>query len=312
MAERRDKLTDLGSAIDAHLADGDSLYITGFTHLIGFGAAHEIIRRRRRDLTLIRLTPDVVYDQMVAAGCARHLHFSFLGNPGVGSLKAIRRAIEAGEIGWTEYTHGSLIAALRAGATGAPFALAPAAGRTDLAEHSDRFADVTSPFDGERVGVVAALRPDLAIVHVQRADVEGNAQVWGPVGDIPEAANAARRVIVTAEEIVETELLRRDPNRTVLLGGAVDAVVHLPWGAHPSYAQGMYGRDNRFYREWAEISSTREGIDAYFEEQVYGLPDWSSYVERRRERLEELARIGVAASDPVNYGDNAALAAAQE
>lgn len=312
MSERDGKLTDLGSAIDAHLADGDSLYITGFTHLIGFGAAHEIIRRRRRDLTLIRLTPDVVYDQLIAAGCARRLHFSFLGNPGVGSLKAIRRAIEAGEIEWTEYTHGSLIAALRAGATGAPFALAAAAGRTDLPRHSDRFAYVDSPFDGERVGVVAALRPDLAIVHVQRADAAGNAQVWGPVGDIPEAANAARRVIVTAEEIVETEQLRRDPNRTVLLAGAVDAVVHLPWGAHPSYAQGIYGRDNRFYRQWAEISSTQERIDAYFEQQVHGLPDWSSYVERNRARLEELAEIGVASSDPVNYGDNAALAAAQE
>lgn len=306
------KLTDLGAAIEANLADGDSLYITGFTHLIGFAAAHEIIRRGRRDLTLIRLTPDVVYDQLVAAGCASHLHFSFLGNPGVGSLKAIRRAIEAGEIGWSEYTHGSLIAALRAGAAGAPFALAAAAGRTDLSSHSDRYGFVASPFDGERVGVVAALCPDLALVHVQRADRAGNAQVWGPVGDIPEAANAARRVIVTAEEIVEEDVLRRDPNRTVLLANAVDAVVHLPWGAHPSYAQGIYGRDNRFYREWAEISSTQEGIDAYFAAQVHGLRDWSGYVERHRDRLEELAAVGVAASDPVNYGDNAALAAAQE
>jgi glutaconate CoA-transferase, subunit A len=306
------ELTDLGAAIDANLADGDSLYVTGFTHLIGFGAAHEIIRRGRRELTLIRLTPDVVYDQLVAAGCASHLHFSFLGNPGVGGLRAIRRAIEGGEIGWTEYTHGSLIAALRAGATGAPFALAAAAGRTDLSSHSDRFGTVTSPFDGERVGVVAALRPDLAIVHVQRADRAGNAQVWGPVGDIPEAANAARRVIVTAEEIVEEDVLRRDPNRTVLLGNAVDAVVHLPWGAHPSYAQGIYGRDNRFYREWDEISSTQEGIDGYFAEQVHGLPGWSGYVERHRGRLEQLAEVGVATSDPVNYGDNAALAAAQE
>lgn len=304
--------TELRAAIAEHVDDGCSLYITGFTHLIGFAAAHEIIRQRRRRLTLIRLTPDLVYDQMVAAGTAERLVFSFLGNPGVGGLSAIRRAIESGEIEWSEYTHGSLIAALRAGAAGAPFAPAPSVGPTDLPAVNDSFGYVDSPFGGERTAVVRALRPDLAIVHAQRADRAGNVAVWGSAGDIPEAANAARKVIVTAEEIVAEEELRRDPNRTVLLGKRVVALVHLPFGAHPSYAQGMYGRDNRFYREWAQISADPERLERFFEEEVFAVPDWSAYTERNRQRLDQLAAVGEAESDRVNFGNNAAIAAAQE
>jgi glutaconate CoA-transferase subunit A len=302
----------LAEAIAANVKPGDSVYITGFTHLIGFAAAHEIIRQGIRDLTLIRLTPDLVYDQMVAAGCARKLVFSYLGNPGVGSLNAIRRAIERGEIEWEEYTHGSLIAALRAGAQGAPFAPVPAVAGTDLPRHNPAIATVRSPFDGTEVPVVAPLRPDVAIVHAQRADAQGRVQVWGSVGDIPEAARAARRVIVTAEEIVDEEALRADPNRTLLLGRGVEAVVHVPYGAHPSYAQGLYGRDNRFYRQWAEISADPDDLDSYLEEQVRSIGGWDAHVERERERLNELSKVGESVPNAVNFGDNAAIAAVQE
>jgi glutaconate CoA-transferase subunit A len=302
----------LADAISRNVAPGDSVYITGFTHLIGFAAAHEIIRQRIDDLTLIRLTPDLVYDQMVAAGCARKLVFSYLGNPGVGSLAAIRRAIEGGEIEWEEYTHGALIAALRAGAQGAPFAPVPALGETDLPAHNAAIAFVRSPFAGERVAVVAPLRPDVAIVHAQRADAQGRIQVWGSTGDIPEAARAARRVIVTAEELVDEGTLRADPNRTLLLGRHVAAVVRVPFGAHPSYAQGMYGRDNRFYREWAQTSADPADLNSYLDEEVRATEGWDAHVERERERLDELSKVGESVPNSVNFGDNAAIAAVQE
>lgn len=302
----------LAEAIAANVRSGESVYITGFTHLIGFAAAHEIIRQRIGGLTLIRLTPDVVYDQLVAAGCARRLVFSYLGNPGVGHLAAIRRAIESGEIEWDEYTHGSLIAALRAAASGAPFAPVAAVGATGLVDCNRAFGFVESPFGGERVAVVAPLAPDVAIVHAQRADRAGNIAVWGSTGDIPEAARAARRVVVTAEEIVDEATLRADPNRTLVLGRAVEAVVHVPFGAHPSYAQGIYGRDNRFYREWAEISGDTGRLAAYLEKEIRGVPDWDAYVQRSRSRLDELTAVGESPPNMVNLGDNAAIAAIQE
>jgi glutaconate CoA-transferase subunit A len=301
----------LAEAVAANVRPGDSVYITGFTHLIGFAAAHEIIRQRIDDLTLIRLTPDLVYDQLIAAGCASRLLFSYLGNPGVGALTAIRKAIEGGEIEWEEYTHGSLIAALRAGAARAPFAPVAAAGRTDLAQWNKSIGFVESPFTGERIAVVKPLCPDVAIVHAQRADSDGNIAVWGSVGDIPEAARAASRVVVTTEQIVDTDTLRADPNRTLLLGRDVAAVVEVPYGAHPSYAQGSYGRDNRFYREWAEISADAGRLAAFLDD-VRALPDWAAYVDRNRARLDELSAVGESAANPVNLGDNAAMAAIQE
>ena len=304
--------TDLREAISDAVKPGTSLYITGFTHLINFAAAHEIIRLGIKDLTLIRLTPDVVYDQMVGAGVAKKLVFSYLGNPGVGNLHAIRRAIEGGDLEWDEYTHGSLIAALRAGASGLPFAPVEAVGRTDLHRYNDAFQFVTCPFTEQETAVVRPLRPDVAIVHVQRADRNGNAQVWGSVGDIREAAHAAQHVIVTAEEIVDEDLLRTDPNRTVMLGLHVDRLVEAPWAAHPSYAQGSYARDNQFYRRWAELSSTPEGVEQYLQEEVFGVDGRQQYLELHRERALELSRVGELMSSPVNFGDNAAIAAVQE
>jgi glutaconate CoA-transferase subunit A len=305
------KLTSLSEALDRHVGDGASVYIAGFTHLIDFAAAHDLARTHVRDLTLIRMTPDLVYEQLIAAGCASRLVFSYLGNPGVGPLHAIRRAIERGAIEWTEYTHGSLVAALRAGAAGAPFAPAPAVGATDLGARSPHYATVRSPFSGEDVTVVAPLNPDVAIVHVQRADQSGNAQVWGATGEIADAAFASRAVIVTAEEIVAEETIRTDPNRTVIPAWAVDAVVHLPWASHPSFVQGFYARDNAFYREWADLSRDDRSVAAYLEQWVYGVDSREEYVRNLGERAGELASIGEGFSTPVNYGDNATIAAVQ-
>jgi glutaconate CoA-transferase subunit A len=306
------KVTTLEDAVRRHVRPGSSVYITGFTHLISFAGAHEIIRQRIDGLTLIRLTPDLVYDQMVAAGCADELVFSYLGNPGVGHLGAIRRAIEQGRLRFREYTHGSLVAALRAGASGAPFAAVPALAGTDLPAHADHVQEVESPFDGARVPVVGPLRPDVAIVHVQRADEHGNAVVWGSLGEIQEAAYAARHVILTTEELVPTEQVRRDPNRVAVLGLAVDAVAVVPFGAHPSYAQGMYGRDNRFYRDWADVNASDEAVAAWLDRHVHAVAGPSEYADLFRERLTELSAVGESFSDPVNYGENAAIAAVQE
>lgn len=306
------KVTTLADAVESHVDDGSSVYIAGFTHLIGFAAGHEIIRQGRRDLRLVRMTPDVVYDQLVAAGCARELVFSYIGNPGLGSLHCIRRAMERGALAWEEYTHGSLIAALRAGASGLPFALVPAVGGTDLERVNPSIRAIASPFDGRPVSVVAALRPDVAFVHVQRCDAEGNAQVWGGAGDLREAAFAARRVVVTAEEVVDEQVIRSDPGRTLLPGFVVDAVVHEPWGAHPSFVQGCYARDNRFYREWVALSRDGRRLRAYLDRWVHGSADRAAYARRLAPRLAELRQVGQGPSDVVNYGSNKATAAVQD
>ena len=299
-------------AVNRYVDHGSSLYISGFTHLIGFAAAREIIRQGARDLRLIRMTPDVVYDLLVSSGCASEVTFGYLGNPGLGSLQAIRRAIEQGELEHVEYTHGSLIAALRAGGADLPFAPVPALEGTDLGRVNPRVRSVVSPFGGEHVPLVPPLRPDVAFVHVHRSDPSGNAQAWGGLGDLKEAGFAARQVVVTAEEIVTEEVVRSDPGLTVLPSFVVDAVVHAPFGAHPSFAQGLYGRDNRAYRQWAEVSRSAEGVRAHLYSQVYALADHDAYVELHRHRLDELAQVGEGHSAPINYGDNRQTAAVQE
>jgi glutaconate CoA-transferase, subunit A len=306
------KTMTMREAVATYVEDGSSLYISGFTHLIGFAAAREIIRQGRTGLRLIRMTPDVVYDLMVAAGAASEVTFGYLGNPGLGSLQAIRRAIEGDEITYVEYSHGSLIAALRAGGSDLPFAPVPALVGTDLVSANPRVSTVVSPFGGEEVPLVPPLRPDVAIVHVHRSDTQGNAQAWGGLGDLKEAGYAARKVVVTAEEIVSEDVIRSDPGRTVLPGFVVDAVVHAPFGAHPSFAQGLYGRDNRYYRHWAEASRSTEQISEHLREEVHDLADHAAYVDRYRTRLEELRGVGSAPSEPVEYGSNLETARVQE
>ncbi len=296
------KRMSLAEAIDRYVHDGDLVYLAGFTHLIPFAAGHEIIRQRKRGLILARATPDLIYDQMVAAGCARRLIFSWAGNPGVGMLHAIRRAVEAGEIEIEEYTHFAMVARLTAGAAGLPFMPMRPSGH-DLPRVNPHYREITCPFTGERLMAVPALQPDVAIVHVQRADEEGNAQIWGIIGEQKEAALAARRVIVTAEEIVPPEVIRQDPNRTVIPGFLVTAVCHGPYGAHPSYAQGYYDRDNAFYVEWDAISRDPERLNAWLEEWVYGVPDRAAYWEKLGPQVHQRVAIRPAWSAPVNYGE---------
>jgi len=274
------KLTSLPEAIGRLVRDGDCVYLAGFTHLIPFAAGHEIIRQGKRDLTLARATPDLVYDQMVAAGCARKVIFSYAGNPGVGSLRALRRAIESGEIAWEEYSHFAMISRLAAGAAGVPFMPMNPSGGDDLMAANDNYRQIEDPYSGRPVVTVPALNPDLTVVHVHRADPDGNAQVDGIIGDVKEAAFAAKKVLMTAEQIVGESSIRSDPGRTVMPGLIVDAVVHLPYGAHPSYAYGLYDRDNPFYQAWDDISAEPSRLASWLQEWVFGVKDRGEYWEK--------------------------------
>lgn len=296
------KVMSMRDAIAAHVHDGDTVVIEGFTHLICFAAGHEIIRQRRRDLTLCRLTPDLIYDQMIAAGCARKLVFSWAGNPGAGSLHAFRRAVEGGRppLQLEEYSHFGMVARLSAGAARLPFWTLRNYRGTDLPEVNSQIRTVTCPYTGEVLATVPALNPDVTVVHAQRADAGGNTQIWGLLGVQKEAAFASRRVIVVVEELVDEAVIRADPNRTLIPGLIVEAVVVEPWGAHPSYAQGHYDRDNAFYIAWETISRDPDALQRYLDEFVYGVADRLEYVERcgGLDRLRAAARVCAG----VNYG----------
>ncbi len=278
--------------------------IEGFTHLISFAAGHEIIRQGRRDLTLARLTPDLVYDQMVAAGCASRLVFSWMGNPGVGSLHAVRRAIEAGELEIEEYSHFGMVGRYVAGAAHLPFYPLRSYAGSDLVEANPRIQAVASPYDPQDVvAVVPPLNPDVTIIHAQRADTDGNVQVWGLVGVQREAALAAERVIVVVEELVDGDVIRSDPDRTLLPGVAVSAVCVEPYGAHPSFAQGYYDRDNAFYRDWDPISRDPARLAAWLAEWVYGVPDRAAYLAKLDHETLEALRPDPRPSGSVDYGE---------
>jgi glutaconate CoA-transferase subunit A len=292
-------------AIAELVRDGDSVAIEGFTHLISFAAGHEIIRQGRRDLTLCRLTPDVIYDQMIAAGVARKLVFSWLGNPGVGSLHAIRRVTEgpAASLELEEYSHFGMVARYTAGAANLPFFPLRSYFETDLPKANPLIRPIESPYGDGTVYAVPPLRPDVAIVHAQRASAAGDTQVWGLLGCQKEAAFAAERVIVVVEEIVAEEVVRADPNRTIIPGLVVDAVVAEPFGAHPSYVQGYYDRDNRFYLDWDPISRDPEALDRWLREWVHDLDGRSAYVEKLgAERVAGLRPSDPAPSGSVDYG----------
>lgn len=296
------KVVTLREAIATHVHDGGTLAIEGFTHLISFAAAHEVIRQGRRDLTLARLTPDLVYDQMVAAGCASKLVFSWLGNPGVGSLHAIRRAIEAGQLEIEEYSHHGMVARYAAGASRLPFFPLRSYDGSDLAAVNPQIRRVASPYDGEEVSVVPPLNPDVTVIQAQRADADGNVQAWGIVGVQREAALAAGRVIAVVEELVDASVIRDDPDRTLLPGTVVDAVCVEPFGAHPSFAQGHYDRDNAFYRDWDAISREPARLEAWLDEWVRGLDGRAAYVERLGTATIDALRPAPRPSGSVDYG----------
>lgn len=297
------KLISLTEAISKYVNDGDTVYAAGFTHLIPFAAGHEIIRLKKRDLVLARATPDLIYDQMVAAGCARKVIFSYMGNPGVGSLRIVRTALEKGQLEWEEYSHFGMITRLQAGASGLPFLPMNQTGAADLERVNPLIKRIPDPYGGKDVIVVPALNPDVAIVHVQRADAEGNAHLWGIIGEQKEAAFAAKKVILTAEEIVDESVIRSDPNRTMIPGIIVDAVCHVPYACHPSYAQGYYDRDNEFYMQWDKISESPEATQAYLDEWVYGVKDRAEYWEKLGKETHQRLQVKAMMSEPINYGE---------
>jgi glutaconate CoA-transferase, subunit A len=261
----------LREAVAAHVHDGDTVAMEGFTHLIPHAAGREIIRQERRGLTLVRLTPDLVYDQMIGMGCASKLVFSWGGNPGVGSLHRFRDAIEHGwpaPIEIEEHSHAGLTNRYVAGASGLPFAVLRGYAGTSLTDpgRTQHLATVTCPFTGETLAAVAALRPDVAVIHAQQADRAGNVQLWGITGVQKEAVLASSRSIVTVEEVVD-ELTPR-PGGVVLPGWVVTAVALVPGGAHPSYAAGYSRRDNAFYEAWDPISRDRDTFRSWMEEHV--------------------------------------------
>ena len=271
-------IVSLRDAVDGLVRDGDVVAVEGFTHLIPHAAGHELVRRGRRDLTLVRMTPDVVYDQLIGMGCARKLVFSWGGNPGVGSLHRLRDAVENDwprPLELEEHSHAGMAAAYAAGAADLPFAVLRGYAGTELVERTRTIASVTCPFTGEELAAVPAQRPDVGIVHVQQADRRGNVQLWGIPGVQKEIVLASARTIVTVEEIVDELELR--PGGMVLPGWVVDAVALAPGGAHPSYAHGYYERDNDFYVRWDEISRDRDRFREWMQRHVLDTADIEEY-----------------------------------
>jgi glutaconate CoA-transferase subunit A len=267
-------LMPLSDAVASHLADGATAALEGFTHLIPFAAAHEIIRQRFTDLTLVRMTPDVIYDQLIGMGCARKLVFSYGGNPGVGSLHRFRDAVERGwphPLELEEHSHAGLANAFVAGASNLPFAVLRGYAGTGLANRTGSVASVECPFTGERLSAVRAIRPDVTVIHAQQADRRGNVMLWGISGVQKEAVLAARHAIVTVEEIV-ADLLPR-PHAIVLPAWVLAAVSLVPNGAWPSYADGYSVRDNEFYASWDAISRDRERFTSWMRVNVLGEVD---------------------------------------
>jgi glutaconate CoA-transferase subunit A len=299
------KLLSMQEAVGRYVTDGATVAIEGFTAFICFAAAHEIIRQGRQNLTLCRLTPDLVYDQMIAAGCVEKLIFSYLGNPGVGSLHCIRRAAEKAiprPLAIEEYSHFGMVGRYIAGAGKLPFFPLRSYIGSDMPEANPRIQFVDSPYGDGPIAVVPPLNPDVAFIHAQRADDQGNTQLWGLLGIQKEVAFASKQLVVVVEEIVDEETIRHDPNRTLIPGLIVDAVVHEPYGAHPSYAQGYYDRDNAFYLDWDKISRDQAQTEAWLQDWVYDVPNRAAYLEKLgQERLDSLAP-GEMWAKPVNYG----------
>ena len=271
-------LMTLRDAVAKYVSNGDTIAMEGFTHLIPFAAGHEMIRQNRRDLTLVRMTPDVIYDQLIGAGCVRKLIFSWGGNPGVGSLHRFRDAVEKDfprPLEIEEHSHAGMATRYVAGASGLPFGVLRGYLGTDLSVHTKTIAPINCPFTGEHLTAVPALRPDVGIIHAQQADRKGNVGIWGIQGVQKEAVLASARSIVTVEEVVD-EL---DPRVTVTLPSwVVSAIAVVPRGAHPSYAHGYYERDNAFYRVWDDISRSPEDFNAWVDRHIRQTEDYSEHL----------------------------------
>lgn len=299
------KLTDLTTAVDQFVQDGDCVALEGFGHLIPFAAGHEIIRQQKRNLTVCRMTPDLLTDQMLAAGVITRLIASFFASGSAGSLYELRRRVEDHDpepLEVEEYSHYGMVCRYQAAAAGLPFYPLRSYAGSDLPLLNTDIRKVTDPYGGGEIYVVPPLQPDVTIVHAQRADHLGNVQMWGIVGAQQEAAFAGKKVIVTVEEVVDPEVVRSDPNRTLIPSHAVDAIVHCPGGAYPSYAQGYYDRDNLFYRDWTEISRDPELIRSWIDRWVYNMPDRAAYMEAVDDDRWASLQVATKMSGSVNYG----------
>ncbi|WP_377811685.1 CoA transferase subunit A (plasmid) [Azospirillum sp. A29] len=284
------KITPLREAVASLVHDGDTVALEGFTHLIPHAAGHEIIRQGRRDLTLVRMTPDLIYDQLIGMGCARKLIFSWGGNPGVGSLHRFRDAVEQGwphQLAIEEHSHAGMANAYVAGASNLPFALLRGYTGSDLPKVNPNIRFIECPFTGEKLAAIPSVRPDVTVIHAQKADRRGNVLLWGILGVQKEAVLAAKRSIVTVEEIVDD--LEAPPNACVLPSWALSAVCPVPGGAYPSYAQGYSERDNRFYKAWDPIARSRETFQAWMQRHVLDTDDFAGFRRVLAESMKEAA-----------------------
>jgi glutaconate CoA-transferase subunit A len=285
------KIMTLQRAVSELVQDGDAIALEGFTHLIPFAAGHEIIRQKKKDLTLIRMTPDVIYDQLIGMGCAKKMIFSWGGNPGVGSLHRFRDAVEKGwphALEIEEHAHADMANAYDAGAANLPFAVLRGYSGSDIPKFTKVIKQIVCPFTGETLAAVPALRPDVTVIHAQKADKKGNVLLWGIIGVQKEAVLAAKKVIVTVEEVVD--VLTPAVNQVVLPGWVIDAVCEIPGGAFPSYAQDYYKRNNAFYQRWDSIARDRQTFSAWMEKHVLGTASFAAFKQSvEQERKEEAA-----------------------
>lgn len=276
---------NLATLVADHVADGDVIFLGGFGHAVPYALGHELIRAGRRDLTICRSGADILADQLIAAGCAAKVIFGWIGNPDVGIAHAFRRAVDAGTIDWEEWTNWSMVLRLQAAAWGVPFLPARVLLAGDAPAVLPDLLPVDCPYTGEELAAIPALQPDVALVHAQRADPQGNVQLWGIIGDTVVGALAARRILVTVEEIVDSSVIEADPNRTVLPAHRVTAVAEVPWGAHPSYVAGYYTRDDEHFRDYDRAARTADGLDRH-------LATWVSV--GREEYLDQVDREALA------------------
>lgn len=310
----KDKVLPLPEAIASLVRDGDTIALEGFSHLIPFAAGHEIIRQGRRGLTFCRMTPDLIADMMIGAGCVDRLVCSFFASGSAGSLYEIRRRLEDHDpapLAVEEYSHHAMVLRYHAGASRLPFIPIRSFAGSDLPKVNPDIRLVDNPYGEGTVYVVPPLNPDVTIIHAQRADRRGNAQIWGITGVQQEAVYAAERVIVTVEEIVDDEVIRSDPNRTLIPAHAVDAVCVVPRGAHPSYVQGSYDRDNAFYRMWPKMAKDPQRLQEWLEKHVHGTADHAEYLATIGEEQLDSLKVASKPSQPVDYGRRL-LAAANE
>lgn len=272
------KFTSLKEAVDEYIKDGAVVAMEGFTHLIPFAAGHEIIRQRKRKLTLIRMTPDLIYDQLIGAGCASRLIFSWGGNPGVGSLHRFREAVQSDypqPLKIEEHGHADMASRYQAGASGMPFAVLRGYVGSDLKKYNANIKTIECPFTGENLIATPAINPDVTVIHAQKADRKGNILIQGIIGVQKEAVLAAKKSIITVEEIVDD--LKAPMNACILPHWVVTAICEVPGGAHPSYAHGYYNRDNAFCKNWDGISRDREKFNAWIETHIYGTKDFGEF-----------------------------------